>query len=50
MADDNNKCKNPPCSCPPSDDTKYCSVTCEGKGETIELDCECGHPECAGNF
>jgi hypothetical protein len=51
MADDEKKtCKNPVCSCPPQPDGKYCSASCEGAGKTIELDCDCGHPECSGNF
>lgn len=44
------KCKNPVCSCPPQPDGKYCSASCEGAGKTIELDCDCGHKECSGNF
>ena len=50
MADEKDKCKNPVCSCPPQPDGKYCSASCEGAGDTIELDCDCGHPECSGNF
>ena len=51
MADDKEKkCKNPACSCPPQPDGKYCSASCEGTGDTIEIDCDCGHPECTGNF
>jgi len=52
MADDEkkNQCKNPPCTCPPQPGGKYCSASCEGTGKTIELDCDCGHPECGGNF
>lgn len=51
MADDNGKkCKNPPCSCPPQPDGKYCSASCEGAGKTIEIDCDCGHETCSGNF
>lgn len=50
MADDQeNKCKNAPCTCS-SAEGKYCSASGEGKGDVVELDCECGHPECAGNF
>jgi len=49
MADEK-KCKNPPCTCPPQPDGKYCSASCEGTGDTIELDCDCGHDECQGNF
>jgi hypothetical protein len=36
MADEK-KCKNPPCSCPPQEGGKYCSASCEGTGDTIEL-------------
>ena len=51
MADDNgNTCKNPACSCPPQPDGKYCSASCEGTGSTIEIDCDCGHEACGGNF
>ncbi|MDX6385799.1 MAG: hypothetical protein QOK48_3372 [Blastocatellia bacterium] len=44
------KCKNPPCSCPQPPDGKYCSASCEGTGDTIELDCDCSHEQCQGNF
>ncbi|MDX6444862.1 MAG: hypothetical protein QOH71_1936 [Blastocatellia bacterium] len=44
------KCKNPPCSCPQPADGKYCSASCEGTGDTIELDCDCSHEGCQGNF
>ncbi len=50
MADENETCKNAPCSCAATEDSKYCSAGCEGTGETIQLDCDCGHPECTGNF
>lgn len=51
MADEEKvTCKNPVCSCSPQPDGKYCSASCEGAGKTIELDCDCGHPECSGNF
>jgi hypothetical protein len=50
MADDPKQCKNPVCTCPPQPGGKYCSASCEGAGDTIELDCDCGHEECAGNF
>jgi hypothetical protein len=51
MADDNkDTCKNPTCTCPPQPGGKYCSASCEGAGKTIELDCDCGHEECGGNF
>lgn len=44
------KCKNPPCTCKPEPGAKYCSASCEGTGDTIELDCDCSHEECQGNF
>jgi hypothetical protein len=52
MADENEekKCQNPVCTCPPQPGGKYCGASCEGAGKTIELDCDCGHEECAGNF
>lgn len=49
MADEKETCKNPVCGCVPRDG-KYCSASCEGTGDTIEIDCDCGHPECTGNF
>ena len=52
MADDKDKkiCKNPTCGCPATEGSKYCSTSCEGTGDTIELDCDCGHEDCSGNF
>ncbi len=50
MAEETETCSNPPCGCAPSNDTKYCSAYCEGVGDTIELDCDCGHDSCSGNF
>ncbi len=50
MAEANETCKNPPCTCPPSSDSKYCSAYCEGLGDIVELDCDCGHEACGGNF
>jgi hypothetical protein len=51
MADDQeNTCANPVCTCLAQPDGKYCSASCEGKGDIVELDCDCGHPECGGNF
>jgi hypothetical protein len=49
MADDKDTCGNPVCSCKPTDG-KYCSASCEGAGKTVEIDCDCGHPDCSGNF
>ena len=51
MADeDKDKCQNAACSCPQPEDGKYCSASCEGTGKTIEIDCDCSHPACSGNF
>lgn len=43
-------CANPTCSCKVQDGQKFCSTSCEGKGKVVELDCECGHPQCSGDF
>ena len=52
MADDKDKkiCKNPPCGCPATEGSKFCGPSCQGTGDTIEIDCDCGHAECTGNF
>ena len=43
-------CKNDACSCTVPKGQKYCGASCEGSGSTIEIDCDCSHPECKGNF
>lgn len=43
-------CKNPTCNCRVSDDASYCSATCEGAGGMTQIDCDCGHSECQGDF
>jgi hypothetical protein len=43
-------CKHPACSCPVEGDDDYCSATCQGAGETLQIDCDCGHEGCAGDF
>jgi hypothetical protein len=51
MADEKeNKCRNAVCTCQAQPDGKYCSAQCEGRGDSIELDCDCGHAECGLNF
>ncbi len=39
-------CAHPGCNCPASEDSDYCSSYCEGAGDTPEIDCKCGHPNC----
>ena len=46
---DTTKCAHPACNCTVSKDSeygKYCSEHCKKKGNTIELHCDCMHPEC----
>lgn len=52
MADDQERkeCKHPACSCPVPEGQNYCSSICEGSGDTTTIDCDCGHPECKGDF
>jgi hypothetical protein len=51
MADDSVKvCENPPCGCPATEGEDYCSASCEGSGSTVQIDCDCGHETCGGNF
>ena len=45
-----NTCKNPPCTCPDEKGEKFCSVHCQSTGNTVQIDCDCGHPACAGDF
>lgn len=48
MSDDSKKCAMKGCLCTPPAGQKYCSAYCEtAKGET-KLQCDCGHPACAG--
>ena len=45
-----NTCKNPPCTCPVEKGEKYCGAHCTGTGSTIQIDCDCGHDTCKGDF
>ena len=45
-----NTCKNPPCTCPVDKGEKFCSVHCDSTGSTIQIDCDCGHDTCKGDF
>ena len=52
MANDKeaNTCKHPTCSCPVEAGASYCSASCEGAKGTLQIDCDCGHPACKGDF
>ena len=43
-------CKNPPCSCTVERGDRYCSVHCESTPNTVQIDCDCGHQSCSGDF
>ena len=44
------KCAHPTCSCVVENGEKYCSVSCQGSGKTMQIDCDCGHKSCSGDF
>jgi metallothionein len=46
MADDK-KCAHPACKCRAKEGGDFCSTYCEGVGETPDIECNCGHPECS---
>jgi hypothetical protein len=45
-----NTCKNAPCTCPVEKGEKFCSVHCQSTEHNIQIDCDCGHETCAGDF
>jgi hypothetical protein len=45
-----NTCKNPPCTCLVEKGEKYCSVHCDSTSGSIQIDCDCGHDTCKGDF
>jgi len=45
-----NSCKNPPCTCPVEKGEKFCSVHCQSTEHNIQIDCDCGHDTCKGDF
>jgi metallothionein len=48
MADNQTKkCAHPACNCPVSKGQKYCGDYCHDARRTLELSCNCRHPECA---
>jgi hypothetical protein len=52
MADEDNvrRCAAACCSCAVEAGQKYCGPSCQGSGDTIQLDCDCGHDGCQGDF
>ena len=48
--DDGNTCANSPCTCPVEKGEKYCSVHCQSTANATQIDCDCGHPSCKGDF
>jgi hypothetical protein len=40
------KCAHPSCHCAAKQGSKYCSTYCEGEGQTADILCNCGHPDC----
>jgi hypothetical protein len=47
---DANTCKNAPCTCPVDKGEKYCSVHCDSTAGHTQIDCDCGHDTCGGDF
>ena len=47
MADTKEKCAHPACTCNRREDSKYCSQYCQDAKGTLEIECKCGHAECA---
>lgn len=43
------RCRNPGCRCPRTDDSEYCSAACAraALGDIGPADCGCGHAGCA---
>ncbi len=41
------KCAHSACKCQAREDSNYCSTYCEGAGKTTEIQCNCGHSDCA---
>jgi hypothetical protein len=48
MADQQTKkCAHPACNCPVDKGQKYCGDYCHDARRTLELSCNCRHPQCA---
>ena len=48
MSADTKKCAMAGCLCTVPAGQKFCSTYCEAAKNTIKLQCDCGHPACAG--
>ncbi len=48
MSADAKKCAMNGCLCMAPAGQKYCSTYCEAAKGSIKLQCDCGHPACAG--
>ena len=46
MAEEKKKCSHPACNCPAEKGSKYCSQYCKDARGTMEISCNCRHPEC----
>lgn len=40
------KCAHASCGCHAKEGSVYCSTYCEGSGDTADITCGCGHPNC----
>ncbi|HZT75002.1 MAG TPA: hypothetical protein VE996_15270 [Terriglobales bacterium] len=40
------KCAHPACDCPPAKGSRYCSDYCKDARGSLELNCNCRHPDC----
>ena len=45
-----NTCANPPCTCVVDKKGEYCGVSCQSTSGTTQIDCDCGHGGCKGDF
>jgi hypothetical protein len=44
--DEKKPCAHPSCNCTVEKGKKYCSDYCHDARDTMELSCNCRHPEC----
>ena len=48
MANEAKKCAHGSCRCIARSGSSYCSPFCEDSKDLTTLECDCGHPGCAG--